>query len=95
MDYCHTYADLDTRLYNKQPPVPLDNPRAGHFNPYVAANLGWDKDEDLMARWVEILGGQYVPKDFSQDGVGALVGHVINPPSRPCVPSGHGAGSAR
>ena len=65
MDYCHTYADLDTRLYHKQPPVPLDNPRAGHFNPYVAAKLGWDEDEDLMARWVEILGGHYVPAQWT------------------------------
>ena len=64
MRYQNTYVNLDTRLYHEQPPTPLDNPRAGHFNMQVAQQLGWTDDEDLMTHWVEILGGQYVPADF-------------------------------
>lgn len=64
MRYHNTYANLDTRLYHEQLPTPLDNPGAVHFNTQVAEQLGWTDDEDLMARWVEILGGQYVPTEF-------------------------------
>ena len=64
MRYQNTYVTLDTRLYHEQQPTPLDNPRAGHFNTQVAQQLGWLDDDDLMARWVEILGGQYVPAEF-------------------------------
>ena len=64
MRYQNTYVTLDTRLYHEQQPTPLDNPRAGHFNTEVAKQLGWLDDEELMARWVEILGGQYVPAEF-------------------------------
>ena len=64
MRYQNTYVTLDTRLYHEQQPTPLDNPRAGHFNTEVAKQLGWLDDDELMARWVEILGGQYVPAEF-------------------------------
>ena len=64
MRYQNTYAQLDTRLYHEQLPTSLDNPRAVHFNTQVAEQLGWLDDTDLMARWVEILGGQYVPAEF-------------------------------
>ena len=64
MRYQNTYANLDTRLYHRQPPTPLANPRSGHFNTQLAEQLGWDKDDDLLSRWVEILGGQYVPAQF-------------------------------
>ena len=74
MRYHNTYATLDTRLYRKQPPTPLDNPRSGHFNLQVAKQLGWTQDKDLMDRWVEILGGHYVPKDFTPLAM-AYAGH--------------------
>ena len=64
MRYQNTYVNLDTRLYHEQPPTPLDNPRAGHFNMQVAQQLGWTDDEDLMTHWVEVLSGQYVPANF-------------------------------
>jgi len=74
MRYQNTYAQLDTRLYNEQLPNPLDNPRVGHFNIQVAEQLGWTEDTDLMTRWVEILGGQYVPAEFQPLSM-AYAGH--------------------
>ena len=74
MRYQNTYANLDTRLYRKQPPTPLDNPRAGHFNTEVAEQLGFSEDNDLMTRWVEILAGQYVPAEFEPLAM-AYAGH--------------------
>ena len=74
MHYHNTYKNLDTRLYNRQLPTPLDKPRAGHFNMQVAEQLGWTDDADLMARWVEILGGQYVPSEFAPLSM-AYAGH--------------------
>ena len=74
MRYQNTYVKLDTRLYHEQQPTPLDNPRAGHFNTQVAEQLGWLDDEDLMARWVEILGGKYVPAQFQPLSM-AYAGH--------------------
>lgn len=74
MRYKNTYINLDTRLYHEQPPTPLENPRAGHFNEQVAQQLGWTDDEDLMVRWVDILAGQYVPADFEPLAM-AYAGH--------------------
>ncbi|BFM03266.1 YdiU family protein [Psychrobacter alimentarius] len=74
MRYKNTYINLDTRLYHEQPPTPLENPRAGHFNDQVAQQLGWTDDEDLMTRWVDILAGQYVPADFEPLAM-AYAGH--------------------
>ena len=74
MRYQNTYTNLDTRLYHKQSPTPLDNPRIGHFNMQVAQQLGWADDDDLMARWVDILGGQYLPADFEPLAM-AYAGH--------------------
>mgnify|MGYP000920376624 FL=1 len=74
MRYKNTYINLDTRLYHEQPPTPLENPCAGHFNEQVAQQLGWTDDEDLMARWVDILAGQYVPADFEPLAM-AYAGH--------------------
>ena len=74
MRYQNTYVKLDTRLYHEQVPTPLDNPRVGHFNTQVAEQLGWSEDDDLMARWVEILGGQYVPAQFQPLSM-AYAGH--------------------
>ena len=74
MRYQNTYTTLDARLYHRQPPTPLDNPRAGHFNTQVAEQLGWTDDNDLMAQWVEILGGHYVPAEFEPLSM-AYAGH--------------------
>lgn len=74
MRYHNTYVHLDPRLYHQQPPTPLKNPRAGHFNLPVAEQLGWAEDEDLMARWVDILGGEYVPAQFEPLAM-AYAGH--------------------
>ncbi len=74
MNYKNTYAALDPRLYHKQPPTPLKNPQAGHFNEQVAKQLGWTDEKDLMARWVDILGGTYVPKEFEPLAM-AYAGH--------------------
>lgn len=60
----NTYATLDPRLYHKQPPTPLKNPQAGHFNLEVAKQIGWDTDHFLMENWVKILGGEVVPDGF-------------------------------
>ncbi|WP_352259512.1 protein adenylyltransferase SelO family protein [Psychrobacter sp. TB55-MNA-CIBAN-0194] len=74
MRYQNTYVNLDTRLYHEQSPTALDNPRAGHFNTQVAQQLGWSEDDGLMTRWVEILGGQYVPAEFQPLAM-AYAGH--------------------
>ncbi len=74
MRYQNTYINLDTRLYHRQPPTPLNNPTKGHFNTQVAEQLGWLEDEDLMARWVDILGGQYLPEGFAPLAM-AYAGH--------------------
>ena len=74
MRYQNTYVTLDTRLYHEQPPTPLDNPRAGHFNDQMAKQLGWIEDEELMANWVEIISGQYVPASFKPLAM-AYAGH--------------------
>ncbi|PNK59513.1 protein adenylyltransferase SelO [Psychrobacter sp. FDAARGOS_221] len=74
MNFENSYATLDSRLYNKQPPVPLKNARAGHFNPIVAGQLGWDEDPDLMQHWVQILAGEEVPKGFEPLAM-AYAGH--------------------
>ncbi|WP_201618151.1 protein adenylyltransferase SelO [Psychrobacter urativorans] len=74
MRYHNTYVKLDTRLYHRQAPTPLDNPRAGHFNNQLAQQLGWADDSDLMARWVDIIGGHYVPAEFAPLSM-AYAGH--------------------
>nr|WP_317199307.1 YdiU family protein [uncultured Psychrobacter sp.] len=74
MRYQNTYATLDPRLYHRQPPTALKNPTAGHFNHQVADQLGFSDDEDLMARWVEIIGGVYVPEGFEPLAM-AYAGH--------------------
>lgn len=74
MQFENSYAQLDPRLYNLQPPNPLKNPRPGHFNPLVAKQLGWDQEPDLMKNWVEILAGSYVPQGFQPLAM-AYAGH--------------------
>lgn len=70
----NTYATLDPRLYHKQPPTPLKNPQAGHFNPIIAEQIGWDKDSFLTENWVKILGGELVPDGFEPLAM-AYAGH--------------------
>lgn len=74
MKYQNSYACLDPRLFNRQPPTPLDNPKAGHFNLQVAERLGWCDDDTLTTRWVDILGGHYVPEAFEPLAM-AYAGH--------------------
>ena len=74
MRYQNSYAQLDPRLYHKQPPSALNKPRAGHFNSQVAEQLGWSTDQELMERWVEIVGGEYVPEGFEPLAM-AYAGH--------------------
>ncbi|WP_058368530.1 protein adenylyltransferase SelO [Psychrobacter sp. ENNN9_III] len=74
MRYQNTYVNLDPRLYHKQTPTALKNPRAGHFNTQVAQQIGWSEDKDLMTRWVDIVGGQYVPAKFEPLAM-AYAGH--------------------
>lgn len=64
LNFSNSYADLDPRLYHKQPPLSLKNPQAGHFNPLVAEQIGWTNDEQLMNHWVEILAGEILPTGF-------------------------------
>lgn len=70
----NTYATLDPRLYHKQPPTPLKNPQAGHFNAKVAEQIGWDKDNFLTENWVKILGGEIIPNGFDPLAM-AYAGH--------------------
>ena len=70
----NSYAKLDPRLYHKQPPMALDNPQAGHFNPNVAKQIGWADDSYLMTNWVKILGGQLLPTGFEPLAM-AYAGH--------------------
>lgn len=74
MNLQNSYATLDPRLYHKQPPTPLDNPQAGHFNPQVAKHIGWADDDYLMQNWVKILGGEIVPDGFEPLAM-AYAGH--------------------
>lgn len=74
MRYQNTYITLDPRLYHRQPPTPLKDPTPGHFNKQVADQLGFSNDEELMARWVEIIGGIYVPEGFEPLAM-AYAGH--------------------
>lgn len=74
MKFNNSYAQLDARLYSKQQPKPLSNPKAGHFNPIVANQLGWDEDNELMDNWVDILSGNSVPSEFEPLAM-AYAGH--------------------
>lgn len=56
------YARLDPRLFHKQPPEPLSNPIAGHFNAALAEQLDWQFTD--ARDWVPILAGQVVPEGF-------------------------------
>lgn len=74
MELQNHYATLDPRLYHKQPPTPLTNPQAGHFNPIVAEQLGWSDDPQLMQNWVKILAGDIIPSGFEPLAM-AYAGH--------------------
>lgn len=74
MKFQNSYAKLDPRLYHKQLPTPLTNPRPGHFNHDVAERLGWSEDATLMKNWVAIIGGHIVPEGFEPLAM-AYAGH--------------------
>jgi uncharacterized protein YdiU (UPF0061 family) len=72
MNIDNRYARLDPRLYHKQPPEPLHNPIAGHFNSAIAAQLNWPYVDEQD--WVPILSGQVVPDGFDPLAM-AYAGH--------------------
>ncbi|TEU24727.1 protein adenylyltransferase SelO [Alkanindiges illinoisensis] len=92
MQFDNRYATLDEKLFHRQPPSPLQQPIAGHFNTQVAAQLNWPQSAD----WVSILGGQTLLEGFDPlamayaghqfghwagqlgDGRGLLLGQVID-----------------
>lgn len=66
------YARLDPRLFHKQPPEPLNNPIAGHFNAALAEQLDWQYTD--AKDWVPILAGHVVPEGFDPLAM-AYAGH--------------------
>lgn len=92
MQFDNRYATLDEKLFHRQPPSPLQQPIAGHFNTQVATQLNWPQSAD----WVSILGGQTLLEGFDPlamayaghqfghwagqlgDGRGLLLGQVID-----------------
>ncbi|AXI02044.1 protein adenylyltransferase SelO [Aquirhabdus parva] len=62
MNIDNRYALLDPRLFHKQPPKPLKNPIAGHFNHALASQLGWQETEP--DQWVPIIAGETLPDGF-------------------------------
>ncbi len=72
MNIDNVYAKLDPRLFTKQPPTPLKNPRPGHFNTALAQQLRWPWCDP--EQWVSILAGQTVPEGFEPLAM-AYAGH--------------------
>lgn len=70
MQFDNRYATLDEKLFHRQPPSPLQQPIAGHFNTQVAAQLNWPQSAD----WVSILGGQTLLEGFDPLAM-AYAGH--------------------
>lgn len=66
------YARLDARFFHKQPPEPLNNPVAGHFNTALAEQLDWQFTD--AQDWIPILAGQVVPEGFDPLAM-AYAGH--------------------
>lgn len=65
------YARLDSRLFHKQPPKPLLNPRFGHLNLSFAAELGCTFTAE---EWLNIIAGETVPEGFDPLAM-AYAGH--------------------
>jgi uncharacterized protein YdiU (UPF0061 family) len=72
MNIDNRYARLDPRLFHKQPPEPLNNPIAGHFNTALAQQLDWPYTD--AKDWILILSGQVVPEGFDPLAM-AYAGH--------------------
>lgn len=72
MNIDNRYARLDSRLFHKQPPEPLNNPTAGHFNAELAAQLNWPYTD--AQDWIPIFAGQVVPEGFDPLAM-AYAGH--------------------
>jgi uncharacterized protein YdiU (UPF0061 family) len=62
MNINNRYTHLDSRLFHKQPPEPLNSPIAGHFNAVLASQLDWPYIN--ASDWVPILSGQVIPEGF-------------------------------
>lgn len=72
MNIDNRYTLLDPRLFHKQPPEPLNNPIAGHFNAELASQLNWQYTDEKD--WTSILSGQVVPEGFDPLAM-AYAGH--------------------
>jgi len=72
MNIDNRYARLDPRLFHKQPPEPLNNPIAGHFNAALAKQLNWQYTD--AKDWIPIISGQIVPEGFDPLAM-AYAGH--------------------
>ncbi|QIO06829.1 protein adenylyltransferase SelO [Acinetobacter shaoyimingii] len=62
MQFNPRYNTLSPKLYHHQQPVPLKNPRAGHFNDQLADELNWSEAD--KSAWVEICSGQKTFTEF-------------------------------
>lgn len=72
MQINNRYATLNDQLFHRQPPKPLLNPRAGHFNRSLAIRLNClpEFEQD----WVNMIGGQSMPAGFDPLAM-AYAGH--------------------
>ncbi len=62
MQIDNRYATLDEQLFTRQPPKPLLNPGAGHYNQALAQQLNCADVFD--SEWINIIGGVSTPKGF-------------------------------
>lgn len=94
MHFNARYNTLPPRLYHHQQPVPLKEPKAGHFNEALADQLQWSEQD--KAEWIEICSGQktfaefeplamvYAGHQFGQwagqlgDGRGLLIAQILD-----------------
>lgn len=65
------YATLPDKLYHKQLPCPLQNPKLAHFNHALAERLGSSFGQYY---WADIISGQHLPKEFDPLAM-AYAGH--------------------
>lgn len=65
------YATLPDRLYHKQSPTSLQNPKLAHFNHALAECLGSSFGQ---YHWEDIISGQHLPKEFDPLAM-AYAGH--------------------
>ena len=74
------YLSLDDEFYDLTDPIPLDDPYLISFNPKAADLIGLDHDTGDDPRFVELLGGTYLPKGaspFAKCYAGHQFGHYL------------------